>query len=155
MSSARDPRCFPRTPHARAKALEREALRTCSVDDFEFISVVGIGGNAIVCTARCTKSSNPFAATKVYAIKIMMNFACGLSTKKLRKRFEKEFKLYEEIFPLRLSYEAAGKRDGLVTYYHMFTDVFPDDVRAMMDVGKADTCFPKGDACGTCGFCYV
>jgi hypothetical protein len=149
--AARGPRITATIPRALAKARERDVLRACGVGDFEFMSVIGGGCNGIVCIGRCLNTANPFAATKVYAIKIVMNMG-GDPTVVLRERYQKEFLLYGDMLPLRSSYEAAGKRDGLVTFYHMFTGMFPEYIRPMMDPEIAATCFPLGQ--GTCDPCY-
>ena len=139
--SERTPRITPAIPRAEAKAREREVLRACNVDDFEFLSVVGGGCSGIVCLARCKNRANPFADTKVYAIKIVMNMHSD-PTKTLRRKYQKEFDVYDDLLRVRLEYEAAGKRDGLVTYYHSFTGPFPEAVRPMLKPEVADVCFP-------------
>ena len=115
------------------KLLAEEAeLGRSTIRDFEFISIAGKGCNGIAFIVRHRSPANPFAKTKTYVIKAMMNFG-GLTSRGLRSSYQKEFDRFIELHDTRKQMQAAGKRDGLVQYYHAFSGKVPADMKRLVE----------------------
>ena len=110
---------------------EEAALACSKIDEFEFLSIAGMGCNGVAFNVQHTNPDNPFAETKTYVIKTMMNYG-GLTTRGLRSKYQKEFDHFIKLAATRKAMQAQGKRDGLVQFYNSFTGYAPDDMMELI-----------------------